>query len=362
LKICIVCPYGIDFPGGVWNHISNLSNQLKIKKIDHLIITPESKNKPRSYDNIYQIGKPYNIKSGGSIAPITLSPFISNKVKNILNTYNPDIVHIHEPFAGSLPMFFLNHSKSKIVTTFHSNNGTQLYRFGLSKLFNILGKKIDERIVVSESAEKYIKKHFKQKYTIIPNGINSELYKTNLIKTKKKSNKLKILFIGREDKRKGLKYLMNALKNNNFNFPVKLTIIGHKLSPQNIGNIEIVNPGVVDEQSKINLLQDSDILCAPSLGNESFGIILLEAMVSSTVIIASNIEGYNSVVTNNENGLLIHPRNPKEIFEAINTVYFNKNLKEKIKANGLKFAKEYDWNIISDRIIDIYLKSKNKSN
>jgi len=358
LKVCIVCPYGIDFPGGVWNHISNLSNQLKIKKIDHLIITPESKKKTESYNNIYQIGKSYNIKSGGSIAPITLSPFIGNKVKNILKTFNPDIVHIHEPFAGSLPMFFSNHTKSKIVTTFHSNNETQFYKFGLSKLFNILEKKIDERIVVSKSAEKYIKKHFKQKYTIIPNGINSELFKTNIIKTKKKSNKLKILFIGREDKRKGLKYLMNSLKNYNFNFPVKLTIIGHKLSPPNIENIEIVNPGVVDEQSKINLLKDSDILCAPSLQNESFGIILLEAMASSTVIIASNIEGYNSVVTNNENGLLVHPRNPKEIFEAINTVHFNNNLKEKIIANGLKFIKEYDWNIISDRIIDIYLKSK----
>ena len=101
-------------------------------------------------------------------------------------------------------------------------------------------------------------------------------------------------------------------------------------------------------------MKKSDILCAPSLGNESFGIILLEAMASETVIIASNIDGYNNLIKHKKNGLLIKPKSSKSIYEAINSVYHNKKMKQEMIENGNNFIKNYGWDAISDKIIDIY--------
>ena len=112
--------------------------------------------------------------------------------------------------------------------------------------------------------------------------------------------------------------------------------------------------GIVAQNDQINHLTESDILCAPSLGNESFGIILLEAMASETVIIASNIDGYNHLVKHKKNGLLIKPKSSKSIYKAINSVYHNKKMKKEMLKNGNNFIKNYGWDAISDKIIDIY--------
>ena len=152
----------------------------------------------------------------------------------------------------------------------------------------------------------------------------------------------------------GLKYLIDCLQKYKFEFPVSLTIIGHKYTGLKPDNIEIINPGIISEKSKINYLKKSDILCAPSLGNESFGIILLEAMASETVIIASNIDGYNNLNKHKKNGLLIKPKSSKSIYEAINSVYHNKKMKQEMIENGNNFIKNYGWDAISDKIIDIY--------
>ena len=114
MKICIVCPYGIDSPGGVWNHVFNLTQQLKKKKIKYILITPESKTNIYDQNNHYKIGKTFNINSGGSKSQITLSPFINNQVKELISKYKPDIIHLHEPFAGSLPISFLLNSETLI--------------------------------------------------------------------------------------------------------------------------------------------------------------------------------------------------------------------------------------------------------
>ncbi|MFL2762837.1 MAG: glycosyltransferase family 4 protein [Dehalococcoidia bacterium] len=354
MKVCIVCPYGISSPGGVWNHIVNLSNQLRSKRIDHIIVIPQSQSAYTNKNNVYQIGKPYSIKSGGSEANIVLSLLLGQEIDKFLKFHKPDVVHIHEPFAGTLPMLFIKHFKGKIISTFHSNQGTNLYKFGLSKMFKFLYKKIDTNIAVSKSAESYISKYFPNKYQIIPNGINIQYYKKTNRSLNTISNNLKLIFIGRNDKRKGLKYLINCLQEYTFDFPISLTIIGHDYTGIKPDNIEVNNPGIVNEKNKIKYLNESDILCAPSLGNESFGIILLEAMASETVIIASNIEGYNHLVTHEKNGLLIEPKSSKSIYKAINSVYHNKKMKLTMLKNGNNIIKNYGWDAISDKIIDIY--------
>ena len=339
MKICIVCPYGIDSPGGVWNHVFNLTQQLKKKKIQYILITPESKTNIYDHNNHYKIGKTFNINSGGSKSQITLSPFINNQVKELISKYKPDIIHLHEPFAGSLPISFLLNSEAINIATFHSNQGTNLYKFGLNNIFKPLDKKLHGRIAVSQTDKKFINTYFQNIYEIIPNGINTEFF----IKAKKinkiTDNKLNIIFIGRNDHRKGLTTLIKSLKKYTFNFSIRLIILGNKVTNLKINNIEIINPGFVSESTKAEYLQSSDVLCAPSLEKESFGIILLEAMASNTAIIASDIQGYNEIITNNFNGLLIEPNNIYQLAQSIKKLYDDKSQKQKLITNANLYIK-----------------------
>ena len=354
MKICIVCPYGIDSPGGVWNHVFNLTQQLKKKKIKYILITPESKTNIYDHNNHYKIGKTFNINSGGSKSQITLSPFINNQVKELISKYKPDIIHLHEPFAGSLPISFLLNSEAINIATFHSNQGTNLYKFGLNNIFKPLDKKLHGRIAVSQTAKKFINTYFQNIYEIIPNGINTEFF----IKAKKinkiTDNKLNIIFIGRNDQRKGLATLIKSLKKYTFNFSIRLIILGNKVTNLKINNIEIINPGFVSESTKAEYLQSSDVLCAPSLEKESFGIILLEAMASNTAIIASDIQGYNEIITNNFNGLLIEPNNIYQLAQSIKKLYDDKSQKQKLITNANLYIKNLNWDNISDKIINTY--------
>ena len=354
MKICIVCPYGIDSPGGVWNHVFNLTQQLKKKKIKYILITPESKTNIYDHNNHYKIGKTFNINSGGSKSQITLSPFINNQVKELISKYKPDIIHLHEPFAGSLPISFLLNSEAINIATFHSNQGTNLYKFGLNNIFKPLDKKLHGRIAVSQTAKKFINTYFQNIYEIIPNGINTEFF----IKAKKinkiTDNKLNIIFIGRNDHRKGLTTLIKSLKKYTFNFSIRLIILGNKVTNLKINNIEIINHGFVSESTKAEYLQSSDVLCAPSLEKESFGIILLEAIASNTAIIASDIQGYNEIITNNFNGLLIEPNNIYQLAQSIKKLYDDKSQKQKIITNANLYIKNLNWDNISDKIINTY--------
>jgi len=354
MKICIVCPYGIDSPGGVWNHVFNLTQQLNKKKIKYILVTPESKTNIYYQKNHYKIGKTFNINSGGSKSQITLSPFVNKQVKNLIFKYKPDIIHLHEPFAGSLPISFLLNSQTINIATFHSNQGTNLYKFGLNTIFKPLDKKLHARIAVSKTAEHFINTYFQNVYKIIPNGIDTEFFIKAKNIDKITDNKLNIIFIGRNDNRKGLKTLVNTLKENIFDFSIRLIILGSKVTNLKINNIEIINPGFVNESSKAEYLQSSDILCAPSLGKESFGIILLEAMASNTVVIASNIQGYNEIVTNNANGLLVEPNNTNQLAQSIKNIHDYKNQKQKLITNANLYIKNFNWDYISDKIINTY--------
>ena len=354
MKICIVCPYGIDSPGGVWNHVFNLTQQLKKKKIKYILITPESKTNIYDHNNHYKIGKTFNINSGGSKSQITLSPFINNQVKELISKYKPDIIHLHEPFAGSLPISFLLNSEAINIATFHSNQGTNLYKFGLNNIFKPLDKKLHGRIAVSQTAKKFINTYFQNIYEIIPNGINTEFFNKAKKINKITDNKLNLIFIGRNDHRKGLTTLIKSLKKYTFNFSIRLIILGNKVTNLKINNIEIINPGFVSESTKAEYLQSSDVLCAPSLEKESFGIILLEAMASNTAIIASDIQGYNEIITHNFNGLLIEPNNIYQLAQSIKKLYDDKSQKQKLITNANLYIKNLNWDNISDKIINTY--------
>ena len=180
--------------------------------------------------------------------------------------------------------------------------------------------------------------------------------------TKFKDSKTNILFIGRSDKRKGLKYIISAFGKLKWKYTdLRLLIVGPVsnstqfndiISAQNLKDIHFI--GEVSEKDKIRYLHTADIFCSPAIGNESFGYVILEAMSAQKPIVASNIEGYSSLIKDNYNGILTEPKNPESIANALEILINNKKLKTKISNNAFKVANEYSWQNVTKKILQVY--------
>jgi len=216
MKIALVSPYDFAYPGGVCNHISCLEQHFTRMGHEVKIIAPASKAVSTFGDRFIPVGKPRPVPVSGSIARITLSPWLSSRIKKVLDRENFDICHLHEPLMPMLCTTVLRLSNVPNVGTFHASGGKPWYSFGtpIGKL--ILKKwvrKLDGKIAVSEPAMEYVHNHFPGDYTIIPNGVDSRHFSPDIPPIEELNDgKLNILFIGRLEKRKGLDYLLEAYK------------------------------------------------------------------------------------------------------------------------------------------------------
>ncbi len=374
MKIALVSPYDFAYPGGVVNHISCLEHNLTQRGHEVKIIAPASKAVHNFGDRFISVGKPRPLPVSGSIARITLSPWLSSRIKTVLEQEKFDICHLHEPLMPMLCTTVIRLSKIPTVGTFHASGGKSWYNFGtpLGKL--LLKKwvrKLDGRIAVSQTALDYVSKYLPGDYTIIPNGIDAKHFCPDVSPIDEfKGGKINILFVGRLEKRKGADYLLAAYKQVKQEIPnSRLILVGpgtrlrHKYEKQAKKNNlkDVVFVGYVSYSDLPRYYKTADIVCAPATGWESFGIVLLEAMAVGKPLVASDIEGYASVVTHGEEGLLVPPKNSAKLAEALLSLIADESLRQQMAAKGRLKALEYDWEHITQRVLNYYLKVLHKS-
>jgi phosphatidylinositol alpha-mannosyltransferase len=286
-------------------------------------------------------------------------------LKKLFKKNNYDIIHIHGPIAPVLPMLTLKYSRSINVATFHSaHDEVLLYRIFKGYLENYF-KKLHGRIAVSEVAKRSISRYFDGEYRIIPNGVDVHRFNPNNEKIEwlVKDNSKKILFVGRIEPRKGLKYLILALNEIiKFISDVKLIVVGDGpfkiLYEQYLNkNIEdkVIFVGKVGYDELPKFYVSCDVFVSPATEKESFGIVLLEAMASKIPVIASDIEGYRQIIKDEVNGFLFENENYKNLADKIIMVLKNKNFVNKVVENAYKIVIEkYSWESVSKQIEDYY--------
>ncbi|MFC1911729.1 glycosyltransferase family 4 protein [Chloroflexota bacterium] len=372
MKIALISPYDFAYPGGVCNHISCLEQHFTRLGHEVKIIAPASKAVSSLGDKFIQIGSPRPVPVSGSIARITLSPWLSSRIKAILKREHFDITHLHEPLMPMLCTTVLRLSNTPNVGTFHASGGKPWYSFGtpIGKL--LLKKwvnKLNGKIAVSPIAMRYVNAHFPGEYAIIPNGVDTKYFNPDVSPIEQFCDgKLNILFLGRMEKRKGLNYLLDAYQQVKQEIPnSRLLVVGpgirlrHKYEKHVIRKdlADVVFIGYSSYQDLPRYYKTADIVCSPATGRESFGIILLEAMAVGKPIVASDIEGYASVMTHRTEGLLVPPKNADELAKTLLSLMTDKALREKMGARGRLKALEYDWEKVAGQILDYYTKVLN---
>jgi phosphatidylinositol alpha-mannosyltransferase len=364
MKIALVSPYDFPYPGGVTEHIYHL--EMEFVRRGHVvkIIAPSSTSKHELSDNIYRIGGIVPVPVSGSIARITLSPGSYRWVKQILNRERFDIVHLHEPLMPVLCLVALRHSKSVNIGTFHAyREGNFAYLAGKAVLKRFIGR-LHGRIAVSPPARELVNRYFPGDYEIIPNGIDLDYFGSESITPLPQfmDGKLNVLFVGRMEKRKGLRYLLRAWASIMRQYPdTRLIVVGdgdlreeceRYVAANRLANVVFV--GFVTNEELPRYYRTAHVFCAPSTGFESQGIVLLEAMAAGRPIVATSIAGYASVISDGEQGWLVPPGDSMSLAVAMGSLLGNEALRDRMGRAGLQSAQKYAWDKIATRVLTYY--------
>jgi len=366
MKIALVTPYDWAVPGGVNSHVLHLSEQFSRAGHEVRVIAPSSRRWSHSDEHLLVIGENImGLPASGSVANICLSFNLAPRVRKVLEREQFDIVHLHEPFMPLLPFQFLRFSKATNIGTFHATRegGSRLYAY-TRFLIQPWWKRVQGKIVVSRAALRLIGRYFAGRYRIIPNGIDYPYFAGEVPPFPQfMDGKRNILFLGRQEKRKGLPYLLQAYARLKAEMPdIRLIVVGPDggMRPacqrfvERHGLEDVAFTGYVPYTDLPRYYKTADVFCAPNTGHESFGIVLLEAMAAGTAIVASDIEGFAEVVSDGQEGLLVPSRDSEALATALSRLLSDGDLRRHMAERGAKKAQLYSWDRVSQQILAYY--------
>ena len=378
MKVAMVSPYDFSWPGGVNAHVTQLSAELRQRGHEVTVIAPRTPANPLaqcgSPDYFIPMGRSVPLSAGGSTARVTLSWWLWPRVRQLMARERFDLVHVHEPLAPLLPLMFLHHSNAVNVGTFHAfSDGQQLYRWSRYAL-RTWHQRLHGRIAVSEAARTFVAPHFPQRqYRVIPNGIDFQRFAAANPLPELQDNRKNILFVGRKDERKGLRYLLEAFALSlEIRRDLRLVVVGpgepdrtcesliDTINGVNRGMVRITGP--VSDEDLPRYYASADVFCSPATGGESFGIVLLEAMAAGAPVVASNISGYRDVVAHERNGMLVSPRDPSAIAAALVNVIDNPELAGRLSDAGKQVAQDHRWQRVASEVEDYYQHCMEEAN
>jgi phosphatidylinositol alpha-mannosyltransferase len=314
-----------------------------------------------------RLGTTVPVRGNGSTAQVGLSPFIRGAVRRLLATRAFDVVHYHEPLLPTLPRLVLNAYNGVNVGTFHASaEASPAYRAGrpfLSRSF----RRLHSCIAVSEPARELAARYFPGAYRIVPNGVDTTRFRPGQEPHPafRSSGKSTLLFVGRLDRRKGLHTLLTAFATlRSRRSDVRLVVVGDGplrrrceafVSRRRVPDVCFA--GFVDAGTLPNCYAAADVFCAPATGQESFGIVLLEAMASGVPVMASAIPGFSRVVADGRSGLLLPPRDAGAWAAALTAVLDDRQRLSRMGEAGMAEAHRYDWDRIAEEVLDVYAEA-----
>ncbi len=350
----MISPYSLTLPGGVQHQILGLARALRRQGIDTRVLGPCDGPPPDT--GVTPLGNSLPTAANGSIAPIAPDFAAQLRVIRALRDEEFDVLHIHEPMAPGPTMTATVLKQAPIVATFHRAGASRAYHY-LNRGVRWLQRRIEVCVAVSEEAAAVARAQLGGEYEVLFNGVELDRYAD---RGDAREDRPTIFFIGRHEPRKGLEVLLEAMDQ----LPHEVALwVGSdgpetdRLRSRWAGEPRIEWLGRLTEQEKIRRMHAATVFCAPSLGGESFGIVLLEAMAASIPVVASDLPGYRKVARNGSDALLATPGDPGALAAAIELVMNDARTSEALVRSGLERVEEFSMTRLAERYLTLYDKA-----
>jgi phosphatidylinositol alpha-mannosyltransferase len=370
VRIALVSPYSYTYPGGVGRHVEALGEQFlraghdvrllapydpddRLARLAHRGARPQRRELP---GHVVPLGRTVGIPANGAVSNISLSTHAIGVLDRELRSGGYDVVHVHEPNAAAPPVFTTESARLPIVGTFHTYSSGWANRLASGPLgFRRLYNKLHVRIAVSEAARWTAERFYGGRYRIIPNGVDLADVPPGPTQP---SDRLRLAFVGRAEERKGLPVLLRAFEAlRGTGIAARLTVAGstyEEVAPYllDIEGVEVL--GRVSEEEKRRVLEEADLLCAPSLRGESFGMVLTEAFAAGTPVVCSDIAGYRDVARSRIDSLLVKPGDPVALGHALHDLAVDPERRARMSVAARERAERFGWKTVAGEVMEAY--------
>ncbi|HET7571155.1 MAG TPA: glycosyltransferase family 4 protein [Gaiellaceae bacterium] len=341
MRVGLVCPYSWSVPGGVQRHVEGLAAALGAAGVEAEILAPAD----LGARGIVRLGRGVPIPSNGSVQRVALSPGSVVRTARAVRGRGYDVLHLHEPFLPAACLTALLAARVPVVATFHMYRRALLWYAVFAPLVRAAARRVDAFVAVSPAAAEYARRGTGREPEVVPNGIDHAA----LAALEPRRAGGRILFVGRDEPRKGLPVLLDAFRR--LPGEPRLVLVGPGAAAARGERVEAL--GRVPEARLREELARADVLAAPSRGGESFGMVLVEAMAAGLPVVASDIPGYRDVLPA-EAGRLVPPGDPDALADALAELLGNATLRERLGAAGSEASARYAWPRVAERVLAIY--------
>ena len=352
----MLSPYALTRPGGVQGQVLGLSRALRRLGHEVTVLGPADPGESGADPDVFVIGPARGVRANGSVAPVTVSPVAAWRAVRFVRLGAFDVLHLHEPLAPIAGYGFMLRPRVPMVGTYH-RAGVSRWVPVLRPLVELVGRRMQVRVAVSEAARETAMQSSPGTYELLFNGVDMDAFATV---DPVPSDHPTVLFLGRHETRKGLGVLLDAFAQ--LHRPAVLwvasdgpqTEVQQRRYPESdrvkwLGRLR-------DDERDARLL-GADVLCAPSLGGESFGMVLLEGMAARCAVVASDLPGYRAAAAGH--AVLVPPGDRGALSRALGTA-----LADAVEGNGrssnraLKSAEAHvrEWSMdrLAVRYVEIY--------
>ena len=373
VRVALVSPYSHGYPGGVARHVEALAGELlarghevrllaphdpddRLARLLHRGLRPQRRSVP---DYLVPLGRTVAIGANGARSNLGLTLDGVVRLSRELRRGRFDVVHVHEPNAPLASWCAVELARAPLVGTFHAHSTSRTVNLaaanvvGGRRLYNKLGV----RIAVSEAARWTAERFYGGRYRVVPNGVDLAAAPPTA-EPRAAAGSLRVLYLGRAEERKGLPVLLSAFAElRATGVDAHLTVAGAdpRAVRKKLADLEAIElSGPVSEHEKWGLLGDADVLCAPSLRGESFGMVLIEALAAGTPVVCSDIAGYRELVGDGREGAVVPAGCPQALAAALRGMAGDPGRRGRIAQAARARAERFAWPRVADEVIAAY--------
>jgi phosphatidylinositol alpha-mannosyltransferase len=360
VRIGLVCPYSLDVPGGVQNHVSGLAETLIGLGHEVSVLAPTESDDLPPY--VVPAGRTVAVPYNGSVARMSFGPVVAGRVRRWLRDGGFDVLHLHEPATPSLSLLALWAADGPVVATYHSSHERSRALSASAAILRPSLEKISARIAVSEDARDTQVSHVGGEHVVIPNGLDVGRLASASPRPEWRGEDGTLAFVGRlGEPRKGFALLAAAFGQVAAGRPgLRLLVVGGGDVDEARGLLpaaarpQVTFLGPVPDDDKAAALRTADVYVAPHTGGESFGIVLAEAMAAEAAVVASDLPAFARVLDGGRLGVLFPNGDAAALAREVGALLDDDARRAELVGAAGRAVWRYDWSRVTDEVERVY--------